>query len=441
MYQQLNIFEFIYPKYKIDKPIRLIELFAGIGAQAKALENLKADFTHYKICEFDKYAVTSYNAIHNTNFKTSDITKLKAEDLEIVDTDKYCYIMTYSFPCQDLSLAGKRRGMSKTTQTRSGLLWEVERLLTELRERESKSLPQILLMENVPQVIGSKNIKDFTSWYNFLSSLGYKSYYEILNSKDYGIPQNRKRCFMISLLDDYSYTFPKKKKLNLFLSDLLEKDVDESYFLTKKQELGIFNSSYNSKRNSIQSGNISQTICAHEAIDPKCVMVKINENNKQGYKEASLGDAINISGRMKHQRGNVQRGISQTLTTQINVGTLEISKAYSEYLVEKNLIKPYEMFSTSFAKSRLKGKEKVRIDGKNCSTTITTRIDSIGCGVKEGDLIRIRKLTPKECFRLMGFSDIDYENASKVNSKHQLYKQAGNSIVVNVLMEIFKELL
>lgn len=440
MYQQLSVFDFLYPKYKINKPIRLIELFAGIGAQAKALENLKVDFTHYKICEFDKYAIASYNAIHNTNFIASDITKLKAEDLKIIDTDKYCYIMTYSFPCQDLSLAGKRKGMSKNTQTRSGLLWEVERLLTELRERES-NLPQILLMENVPQVIGKKNIKDFMSWYNFLSSLGYKSYYEVLNAKDYGIPQNRNRCFMISLLGEYSYTFPKKKKLNLFLSDLLEENVDESYFLTKKQELGIFNSSYNSKRNSIQSENVSQTICAHEAIDPKCVMVKINENNKQGYKEATLGDAINISGRMKHQRGNVQRGISQTLTTQINVGTLELNKAYSEYLLEKNLIKPYEMFNTTFAKSRLKSKEKVRIDGKNISPTITTRFDVFGCGVKKGDLLRIRKLTPKECFRLMGFSDIDYEKASKVVSKHQLYKQAGNSIVVNVLMEIFKELL
>lgn len=139
MFQQLSIFEFLYPKYKINKPIRLIELFAGIGSQAKALENLKVDFSHYKICEFDKFAVASYNTIHNTNFKTSDITKLKAEDLEIVDTDKYCYIMTYSFPCQDLSLAGKQKGMSKNTHTRSGLLWEVERLLTELRERERVS--------------------------------------------------------------------------------------------------------------------------------------------------------------------------------------------------------------------------------------------------------------------------------------------------------------
>ena len=100
-------------RFVIDKPIRLIELFAGIGSQAKALERLGASFEHYRICEFDKYAVASYNAVHGTDFATSDITKIKAEDLGIVDTDKYCYIMTYSFPCQDLSLAGKQRGMVK----------------------------------------------------------------------------------------------------------------------------------------------------------------------------------------------------------------------------------------------------------------------------------------------------------------------------------------
>ena len=97
-------------KLVIDKPIRLIELFAGIGSQAKALKLLNANFEHYRICEFDKYAIKSYNAIHGTNFETSDITKITADDLGIVDTDKYCYIMTYSFPCQDLSLAGKQKG-------------------------------------------------------------------------------------------------------------------------------------------------------------------------------------------------------------------------------------------------------------------------------------------------------------------------------------------
>jgi DNA (cytosine-5)-methyltransferase 1 len=117
--------------FKIDKPIRLIELFAGIGAQAKALEMFGVKFEHHRICEFDKYAVASYNAIHGTHFQPTDIRDLRWRDLGVTDTDKYCYILTYSFPCQDLSVAGKQRGMIKGSGTRSGLLWEVERLLTE----------------------------------------------------------------------------------------------------------------------------------------------------------------------------------------------------------------------------------------------------------------------------------------------------------------------
>lgn len=109
-------------RFIIDKPIRLIELFAGIGSQSKALENLGVEFEHYRICEFDKYAIKSYNAIHGTSFEPSDITKINAIDLGILNTDKYEYIMTYSFPCQDLSNAGKQKGMKKGGNTRSGLL-------------------------------------------------------------------------------------------------------------------------------------------------------------------------------------------------------------------------------------------------------------------------------------------------------------------------------
>ena len=120
---QCSIFDGENP-LKITKPLRLIELFAGIGAQAKALENLGVNFEHYRICEFDKYAVASYNAVHGQVFTTSDITQIHAEDLGIVETDKYEYIMTYSFPCTDLSKAGKQQGMSRDSGTRSGLLWE-----------------------------------------------------------------------------------------------------------------------------------------------------------------------------------------------------------------------------------------------------------------------------------------------------------------------------
>lgn len=223
---QISIFDGS-ERFKIDKPIRLIEVFAGVGSQAKALERLNVDFEHYRICEFDKYAVKSYNAIHGTNFETSDVTKITADDLAIVDTDKYCYILTYSFPCQDLSTAGQQKGMSKGSNTRSGLLWEVERLLNEFKE-----LPQVLLMENVPQVHTGKNEKDFYLWLNFLERLGYKNYWQDLNAKDYGIPQNRNRTLCVSILGDYFYEFPKPIPLKLRMKDLLEMEVDDKYYIS-----------------------------------------------------------------------------------------------------------------------------------------------------------------------------------------------------------------
>ena len=132
-----------------------------------ALRDLGADFEHYRAVELDRFAIRSYNAIHGTNFRTSDITKLSGRDLGIVDTGSYCYIMTYSFPCQDLSVAGKQKGMEKGSGTRSGLLWEVERLLNEV-----ENLPQVLLMENVTQVHGEKNAADFQKWISFLEKKG-----------------------------------------------------------------------------------------------------------------------------------------------------------------------------------------------------------------------------------------------------------------------------
>lgn len=225
---QISLFDGTERK-RIHKPIRLIELFAGIGAQAKALKNLGIPFEHYRICELDKFAVRSYNAIHNTNFDPGDITKLAAEELGITETDKYEYIMTYSFPCQDLSKAGKGLGMEKGSGTRSGLLWDVERLLDGCKE-----LPQILVMENVPDIIGKKNIHNFAKWLEKLERLGYRNYWQLLNAKNYGIPQNRERCFMISFLGSYFYEFPKSVMLKLKLKDMLEDKVDEKYYLSDK---------------------------------------------------------------------------------------------------------------------------------------------------------------------------------------------------------------
>lgn len=216
------------------KKIRLIELFAGIGAQASALERLGVDFEHYRVIEFDKYPLASYNAIHGTNFEPMSITDIKGEDLGIVDTDSFTYLLTYSFPCQDLSVAGKQKGMSKGSGTRSGLLWEVERLLNEV-----ENLPQVLLMENVPMVHGEGNIEDFYKWLNFLESKGYKTHWQDLNAKDYGVAQNRNRTFMISLLGDIPYHFPEPFPLTKKMKDYLEESVDEKYYINTEKSRAL----------------------------------------------------------------------------------------------------------------------------------------------------------------------------------------------------------
>ena len=214
------------------KTIRLIELFAGYGSQAMALKRLGVPFEHHFVCEFDKYAIKSYNAVHGTDFEVSDIRDIHAEDLQITEKDKYNYLLTYSFPCTDLSVAGQMRGMSKGTGTRSGLLWEVERILKECGD----NLPQFLLMENVPQVHGAKNINDFNDWISFLDSIGYKSKWQDLNAKDYGVAQNRDRCFMVSWLESgFCYQFPQPVPLDKTMRDYLDEEVDEKYYLKSEK--------------------------------------------------------------------------------------------------------------------------------------------------------------------------------------------------------------
>lgn len=152
----------------------------------------------------------------------------------IVDTDQYTYLVTYSFPCQDLSVAGKGKGMAKGSDTRSGLLWEVERLLN-----ETESLPQVLVMENVPQVHSQKNMPDFQNWLDYLESRGYKTYWQDLNAMNYGIPQSRNRCIAVSILGDFQFDFPAPITLTTVMADYLETDVDDKYYVTsdKAKEL------------------------------------------------------------------------------------------------------------------------------------------------------------------------------------------------------------
>lgn len=389
---QCSLFDGANP-LKVTKPLRLIELFAGIGAQAKALENLGVEFEHYRICEFDKYAVASYNAVHGTEFTTSDITKIHAADLGIVETDKYEYIMTYSFPCTDLSKAGKQQGMSRESGTRSGLLWEVERLL-----KETEELPQILLMENVPDVLSEKNSADFFAWCRFLEGLGYTNKYAILNAKDFGVPQNRERCFMLSWLGDFHYDFPTTKPLTIKLKDILEINVNEKYYLpdetVKKLNLS-----------DIKSKEILKTVRAGErgSVDRHCWDI---------VAEPSIIDDIYKSRKPREYKDAVP--------------TLR-SERYGLKVCEP-------IVWDGFNQSIRKDSSCVGTLTRNCGADLKRN----GQGIIEGT--RVRKLTPKECWRFMGFDDKSFSRTEKKVSNSQLYKQAGNSIVVDVLMAIFKNL-
>ena len=172
-----------------------------------------------------------YNNISATH-NLVDVSKIHANDLEIINKDQYTYILTYSFPCQDLSLAGRREGMDRGSETRSGLLWEVERILQECKE--DNCLPDVLLMENVPQVHGTENARNWREWLTELERLGYQSYWEDMIATDYGIPQIRNRTFCVSLLGEYAYSFPQPIELEKRLKDMLEDKVDEKYYLSKQ---------------------------------------------------------------------------------------------------------------------------------------------------------------------------------------------------------------
>lgn len=477
---QITIFDVLYPKYKITKPIRLIELFAGYGSQYLALKYLGANVQHYKICEWAAKSIQAYNDLHiqdyfdysgnlsddniltvlaklgvsinynepasreqlkRQNFRkiynniiaTNNLVNIqnaKGKDFKIVNKDQYDYIMTYSFPCQDLSLAGKGKGMADTS-TRSGMLWEVERILNELKT--TNSLPQILLMENVPQVHGSDNVEHFNKWQLALENMGYKNYFQDLIATDYGIPQTRNRCFMVSILGEYSYTFPKPIPLELKLKDMLEDEVDEKYYLSDKMINCLMSESENSKyprkerflqtlKNTNENG-IAATLCTTSGSRATDNFIKIKNATKKGYLEATDGDGINLSNRMEHQRGNVQKDKIQTLTT----------SGGNDRGVVINPLKDKTSYGWHF-------EQNVYNENSCCRTLKASEGSGNKSKVVTNDL-RIRKLTPKECFRLMGVKDEDYYKVAKNQNNSSLYHLAGDSIVVNVLIAIFKELI
>ena len=201
--------------------IKVFEAFAGYGSQSMALRRLGIDFEVVGISEIDKYAIQAYMAVHGDTPNYGDISKIDWNSVPDFD------FLTYSFPCTDISTAGQQKGLAEGSGTRSSLLWECRKAIEAKR-------PKYLLMENVKNLVSKKFTPYLKEWLRFLEGQGYSNYTKVLNAKDFGVPQNRERVFMVSILGEASFHFPKPFTLEKRLKDVLEKDVDESFYLSEK---------------------------------------------------------------------------------------------------------------------------------------------------------------------------------------------------------------
>ena len=348
--------------------MRILELFGGIGACSKALERLGIDYEIADYVEIDKYAVKSFNAMHNTNFEPQDICEW--------DKDIECDLIMHGSPCQDFSIAGRGLGGDYGSGTRSSLMYETIRIINKLR-------PKYIIWENVKNIISKRHKHNFDAYITQLRLLGYQSYYQVLNAKDYEIPQNRERVFVVSIRSDvnsygchvFNYNFPEKRDLKIYLNDLLEVNVDKKYYV---------------------SDNL-----------------------------------------LKYYQRKIEQGWRKEMTINPDISSTICN--HSRNQINDTFIKPKVLFGIGEKDSNngKQWKQQNRVYDSNLAISVCTSFNPYYLDKK----CEIRKLTPKECWRLMGFDDEDFEKASKVNSDTQLYKQAGNSIVVNVLYYILKELL
>ena len=409
-------------------------------------------------CEFDKYAAKSYCAIHNVDESKNlgDITKVDENELDDFN------MMTWGFPCQSISVAGKQEGFidKNGNQTRSGMYYEGIRILR-------KKKPALSIIENVKNLTGKRFKNEFEMVLSDLDNAGYNSYYQVLNAKNYGIPQNRERVFIISIrkdLDNGKFKFPEPFDNGLRLKDLLEDEVDEKFYIPD-EKVGRFITNLNDKTSllydscqvkregkSREYSEYAPTLTSRDYKDPRLV-------NDNAVKQ--LGNIVNTGNWDNPQRGRIYSpdGCSPTLNTcsggglepkVIQIGRLNSSQ--DGIVIDENGIAPTHTAGHGNTPKVLKigninpsGNEMngcVYSEGE-LSPTLTTKK---GEGSKVAILpvtnnIRIRKLTPKECFRLMGFSDENFYAAKNAGiSNSQLYKQAGNSIVTDILYYIYVEL-
>lgn len=269
--------------------LKLLSLFTGIGAFEKALERLNIDYELVGFSEIDKFAIKSYCAIHNVpeNKNLGDITKINID--KIPDFD----LLTWGFPCQDISIAGRMEGIKK--ETRSGLYYEGYKILKAKR-------PGISIIENVKNLTSKRFKEQFETILKDIEELGYNNYWQVLNAKNYSVPQNRERIFIVSIrkdIDKNNFVFPSSVELKLKLKDLLEDTVDDKFYLTENG-IGRLIKKNNKLLKDCQNPNISSCLVAGYHKMSGNQNQYIAESNKV-EKVAGLYDTEN----KKHQAGSI----------------------------------------------------------------------------------------------------------------------------------------
>jgi len=376
--------------------------FSGIGAPEMALKYLGIDFKSVFACEIDKYARQSFKQLHEPKTFYNDITTRNHKEVEQLDL----YIA--GFPCQSFSIAGKRKGFE---ETRGTLFFNVAEFIKE-------NQPKTFILENVKGLLSHDKGKTFQTIVDILSNgggtqngqisldmfedgLGYHIYWQVLNTKNYGIPQNRERIFIVGFKDFRDFNFPKKMPLELKLGDMLQDNANSKYYLSNK---GIENLNKNQEFNKFNPLNIDSEFSA-------CITARCNKiSNDNNFIE--VDDKYYLSDK--------------------------VVKRIDDNLKEKDKENNTNEIRTHYLGGR-KGDNKKGGTGHLCKTDGTTYcLDTANSQAIENNN-KIRRLTPLECWRLQGFKDEDFFSVKDV-SDSQLYKQAGNSITVNVLMEIFKKI-
>ena len=468
--------------------IKLLSLFSGIGAFEAALRRGGYQFETVNYCEIDPYASKAYSQIHgiSEDFNLHDVRQVNTLLMDNVN------LMTWGWPCQDISVAGKQRGFTDSdgNRTRSGLFFEGLRILETLQ-------PEYAIAENVKALTGKKFTAEFETVLTSLDKAGYNNYWKVLNAKDFGVPQNRERVFIISIrkdIDTGTFKFPEKQPLELRVKDMLEPEVDEKFYInsdrakkliekiTATPEIvggGIENriktighlGTGGQKGWVFNSNGISRCLAATDYKDPTKIvetktMIKITEPvicASRGRNPDNPGDRT--TGAPNEQRLEVNsKGISNTLTTVQkdnliiepkikNIGSINGHQS-GNVLHQDSDLSPCLLVAGHVEPLKIMQVGNI-VDNKNFENPQRGRIydpdglapalNTVPGGGLEPKFIekrveyRIRKLTPRECFRLMGFTDNDFDKIKGI-SNTQLYKMAGNSIVVNVLEAIFKQL-